>query len=118
VKSRIEDTRLLHTFDAGNAKQPSQHKTQCFKMMRQYALYHEDWLLSTKVKQAPWEAFGPANLGPLNNQALELYDLNTDFSQSQDVAARSPDKVKEMKQMFISEGKKNQISPMGASAAA
>ena len=37
---------------------------------------------STKVNRAPWEAFGAANPDPLNNQVLELYDLNKDFSQS------------------------------------
>jgi hypothetical protein len=44
-------------------------------MMGQWALYHEGWLLSTKVNRAPWEAFGAANPDPLNNQVLELYDL-------------------------------------------
>ena len=69
-----------------NAKAPSQHKIQYFEMMGQWALYHEGWLLSTKVNRAPWEAFGVANPDPLNNQVLELYDLNTDFSQSQNIA--------------------------------
>ena len=59
-------------------------------MMGQWALYHEGWLLSTKVNRAPWEAFGAANPDPLNNQVLELYDLNKDFSQSQNIADKHP----------------------------
>ena len=55
---------------------------------------------------------------PLNNQVLQLYDLNTDFSQSNDIAAKNPEKVKEMKEMFISEAKKYQVFPMDASVAA
>ena len=86
-------------------------------MMGQWALYHEGWLLSTKVNRAPWEAFGPANPDPLNNQVLELYDLNTDFSQSQNLANRYPEKVKELKQMFIEEAKKYHVFPMDASVA-
>ena len=86
----IEGTSFAYTFDAKNAKAPSQHKTQYFEMMGQYALYHEGWLLSTKVNRAPWEAFGPANPDPLNNQVLELYDLNKDFSQSQNIADKNP----------------------------
>ena len=81
-------------------------------------LYHEGWLLSTQVNRAPWEAFGAANPDPLNNQVLELYDLNTDFSQSQNLADKFPDKVKEMKQMFIAEAPKYQVFPMDASVAA
>ena len=81
-------------------------------------MYHEGWLLSTKVNRAPWEAFGAANPDPLNNQVLELYDLNKDFSQSQNLADKHPDKVKEMKKMFIEEAKKYQVFPLDASVAA
>ena len=114
----IEGTSLAYTFDKENAKAPSRHKTQYFEMFGQWALYHEGWLLSTKVNRAPWEAFGAANPDPLNNQVLELYDLNKDFSQSQNIAAKHPDKVKEMKEMFIAEAKKYQVFPMDASVAA
>jgi arylsulfatase len=114
----IEGTSFAYTFDAKNAKEPSHHKTQYFEMMGQWALYHEGLLLSTKVNRAPWEAFGAANPDPLNNQVLELYDLNKDFSQSQNLADKNPDKVKEMKQMFITEGKKYQVFPLDASVGA
>ena len=114
----IEGTSLAYTFDSKNAKEPSHHKTQYFEMFGQWALYQEGWLLSTKVNRAPWEAFGAANSDPLNNQVLELYDLNTDFSQSQNIADKFPGKVKEMKQMFIAEAKKYQVFPMDASVAA
>ena len=114
----IEGTSFAYTFDAKNAKEPSRHKTQYFEMMGQWALYHEGWLLSTKVNRAPWEAFGAANPDPLNNQVLELYDLNRDFSQSQNIADKHPDKVQQMKKMFIEEGKKYQVFPLDASVAA
>jgi arylsulfatase len=114
----VEGTSFAYTFDAKNAKEPSRHKTQYFEMMGQWALYHEGWLLSTEVNRAPWEAFGAANPDPLNNQVLELYDLNKDFSQSQNLADKYPEKVQEMKKMFIAEGKKYQVFPLDASVAA
>lgn len=114
----MEGTSFAYTFDAKNAKEPSHHKTQYFEMMGQWALYHEGWLLSTKVNRAPWEAFGVANTDPLNNQILELYDLNTDFSQSQNIAEKYPDKVKKLKEMFLIEAKKYQVLPLDASVAA
>ncbi len=114
----IEGTSFAYTFDAKNAKMASRHKTQYFEMFGQWALYHEGWMLSTKVNRAPWEAFGAANPDPLNNQVLELYNLNTDFSQSQNIAAKHPEKVKEMKRMFIAEAKKYQVFPLDASVAA
>jgi arylsulfatase len=57
----IEGTSFAYTFDANHAKAPSRHSTQYFEMMGQWALYHDGWLLSTKVNRAPWQAFGPAN---------------------------------------------------------
>jgi arylsulfatase A-like enzyme len=114
----IEGTSFAYTFDAKNAKEPSRHKTQYFEMMGQWALYHEGWMLSTKVNRAPWQAFGPANPDPLNNQVLELYDLNKDFSQSQNIADKHPDRVKQLKEMFIEECRKYQVFPLDASVAA
>ena len=87
-------------------------------MMGQWALYDDGWFLSTKVNRAPWEAFGPANPNPLDNQVLELFNLNTDFNQTTDLAAKNPQKVKEMKAKFIAEAKKHQVFPMDASVAA
>ena len=49
---------------------------------------------------------------------LELYTLKEDFSQTTDLAAKYPKKVKEMKKMFIAEAKKYQVFPMDASVAA
>jgi arylsulfatase len=114
----IEGTSFAYTFDKENADAPSRHKIQYFEMMGQWALYNDGWLLSTKVNRAPWEAFGPANPDPLNNQVLELYDLTKDFSQSQNIADKHPDKVKEMKELFIAEAKKYNVFPMDASVAA
>jgi len=114
----IEGTSFAYTFDEANAKETSRHKTQYFEMMGQWALYHEGWLLSTKVNRAPWEAFGKANPDPLNNQVLQLYNLDKDFSQSQDLAEENPDKVKELKNLFVEEAKKYEVFPLDASVAA
>jgi hypothetical protein len=114
----IEGTSFAYTFDAANAEEPSRHTTQYFEMMGQWALYHEGWLLSTKVNRAPWDAFGPANADPLNNQVLELYDLTTDMNQTTDIAAANPGKVAELKALFLEEAKKYQVFPMDASVAA
>jgi arylsulfatase len=111
----IEGTSFAYTFNEANANEPSHHKTQYFEMMGQWAYYDEGWLLSTKVNRAPWDAFGKVNPDPLNNQVLELYDLNTDFSQSNNIADKYPEKVKELKKGFIDAAKKYQVFPLDAS---
>ena len=113
----IEGTSFVYTFDAKNAKAPTRHTTQYFEMMGQWALYDHGWLLSTKVNRAPWEAFGPANPDPLNNQVFQLYDLSKNWNQTDDIAAQHPDKVAEMRKEFVAEAKKYQVFPMDASVA-
>ena len=114
----IEGTSYAYTFDAENAKAPSRHTTQYFEMMGQWAIYHDGWLMSTKVDRAPWDAFSAANPDPLNNQVFQLYDLTTSWNQSDDIAAQHPDKVKEMRAMFLEEAKKYQVLPLDASVGA
>ncbi|MCB1707382.1 MAG: arylsulfatase [Halioglobus sp.] len=114
----IEGTSFAYTFDAKNAKAPSKHVTQYFEMMGQWAIYHDGWLMSTKANRAPWQAFLPTNDDPLNNQIFQLYDLNTSWNQSVDIAAQHPDKVKKMRAMFIEEAKKYNVLPLDASVGA
>src|SRR5262249_9047893 len=57
----------------------------------------------------------PANPDPLNNQVFQLYNLNTDFAQADDIAAANPQKVQELKAQFIAEAKKYQVFPLDAS---
>jgi len=114
----IEGTSFAYTFPAKNAEAPSRHKTQYFEMMGQYALYHDGWLMSTKVNRAPWQAFEAANPDPLNNQVFQLYNLKESWNQSEDIAAKYPEKVKEMRAMFLEEAKKYQVLPLNASVGA
>ena len=114
----IEGTSFAYTFDTANAKEPSRHKLQYFEMMGQWAIYDDGWLLSTKVNRAPWDAFGPANPDPLNNQTFQLYDLSKSWNQYEDIAAQNPEKVAELRKVFVEEAKKYQVFPMDASVAA
>jgi arylsulfatase len=117
-QSPIEGVGFGYTFDEKNSNAPSQHKTQYFEMFGDHAIYHEGWIASTKVIRPPWDTFGPANPDPVNNVTWELYDLSKDWTQADDVAAKYPDKVKEMKALFLEEAGKYQVFPMDASVGA
>jgi arylsulfatase len=113
----IEGVSLAYTFDKANATKPSPHHTQYFEMMGDHALYHDGWILSTKVIRPPWEVVGPVNQDPANNVTWELYDLSKDWTQSNDVAAANPAKVKELQGLFLQEARKYEVFPMDASVA-
>ena len=42
----------------------------------------------------------------------ELYNIAEDFSQNNDLAAKNPEKLKEMQALFVAEAKKNQVFPL------
>jgi arylsulfatase len=113
----IEGVSFAYTFDEKNKNAPSKHKTQYFEMMGDHAIYNDGWMASTKVIRPPWEVVGAVNTDPLNNVTFELYDLTKDWTQDEDLAAKYPDKVKEMKGVFLNEAKKYQVLPLDASCA-
>jgi arylsulfatase len=113
----IEGTSFAYTFDQANAKAPSRHKTQYFEMFGDHAIYHEGWIASTKVIRPPWDVTGPVNQDPFNNATWELYDLSKDWTQTEDVAAKHPEKVKELREIFRKEAEKYQVLPLDASVA-
>src|SRR5215470_8340303 len=88
-QSPIEGVSMTYTFDAKNANAPSTHKTQYFEMMGQQALYHDGWMACTKVLRPPWVQVVPKE--SVLDYPWELYDLNSDFSQSTDLAAKNPE---------------------------
>ena len=106
----IEGVSLAYTFDQANAKAPSTRKTQYFEMMADRAIYHDGWIASTKVIRAPWDNY-PPKLKP-TEYPWELYDLRNDWTQSEDVAAKYPAKLKELQKIFEAEAKKYQVLPL------
>jgi len=107
----IQGTSMLYTFDKKNADAPSTHKTQYFEMVGDHAIYHDGWILSSKVMRPPWDNSGK-NYGDPSSWPWELYDLSKDWTQSNDVAAKYPEKVKELDALFWKEAKANQVLPL------
>ncbi len=112
----IEGVSMMYTFDPKNANAPSTHHTQYFEMMGDHALYHDGWIASTKVMRPPWDLAGAVSLDPAGFP-YELYDLRRDWTQYEDVAAKYPDKLKELEKLFWVEAGKYQVLPLDASVA-
>ncbi len=120
VKQRpIEGVSMMYTFDKKNAGAPSTHKTQYFEMFGDHALYHDGWILSTKVMRPPWHTGLSSGMGlDPATYPYELYELSKDWTQAEDVAAKHPEKVKELQAMFWQEAKKYQVEPLDATVVA
>ena len=107
----MDGVSMMYTFDENNANAPSTRKTQYFEIAGDHAIYHDGWILSTKVMRVPWDNSGTADKHP-ENWPWELYDLSKDWTQSNDVAAQYPVKVKELEKLFWEEAERNQVLPM------
>ena len=112
----IEGVSMVYTFDKANANAPSTHHTQYFEMMGDHAIYHDGWIASTKVMRPPWDVAGPVSQDPAGFP-YELYDVTHDWTQFDNVAAKYPDKVKEMDKLFWQEAAKYNVMPLDASVA-
>jgi arylsulfatase len=112
-QSPIEGVSMAYSFDEKNANAPSTHETQYFEMFGDRALYHDGWIASTKVVRPPWDTNAPPH-DPLA-VPWELYDLEHDWTQSTDVAAQHPEKLKELQALFMQEAEKYQVLPLDTS---
>ena len=117
IKQRdVDGVSMAYTFDKKNANEASRHRLQYFEMLGDRALYKDGWIASTKVMRLPWDVLAGGKLNP-TDYAWELYDLRNDWTQSEDVAAKYPNKLKELQAAFVSEAKKHQVFPLDATLA-
>jgi arylsulfatase A-like enzyme len=111
----IEGTSMSYLFDKASAGKPSTRTTQYFEMAGMRALYHEGWMASTTPYRAPWDITAPTPTDIVNGVKWELYDITTDWTQFDDIAAANPAKVKELQDLFWVEANKYQVLPLDAS---
>jgi arylsulfatase len=109
----IEGVSMAYTFDKANANAPSTRTTQYFEMFANRAIYHDGWIAATTPPAAPW-LLGTAKLPQdvINGYKWELYNLTEDYSEANDLAAKMPDKLREMQEMFLVEATKYNVFPL------
>ena len=108
----IEGVSFAYTFDKANANAPSAHTTQYFEMMGNRAIYHDGWMASTTPPEGPWLMGLRAMPNVVNGYKWELYHVAEDYSQANDLAAKMPDKLREMQELFLVEAAKYQVLPL------
>src|SRR5258708_6698290 len=110
----IEGVSMAYTFDKKNANAPSTRKTQYFEMMSNRGIYHEGWYANTTPPVPPWVLNAP--MPDVNNYKWELYNLNEDYSQYNDLATKMPGKVEELQALFAQQAKLYNVYPLANSS--
>jgi arylsulfatase A-like enzyme len=109
----IEGVSMAYTFDKANANAPSTRTTQYFEMFGNRAIYHDGWIAATTPPAPPW-LLGTAKLPEdiVNGYKWELYNLKEDYSEYNDLAAKRPDKLRELQELFMVEATKYNVFPL------
>ena len=110
----IEGTSMEYTFADANA--PTRHTTQYFELVGNRAIYKDGWIASTTPLRLPWVTVSGSEANP-DDFKWELYNVNEDFSEANDLAAKNPDKLSELKAAFDAEAKKYNVYPLDSSFA-
>jgi arylsulfatase len=108
----IEGVSMAYTWDKANANAPSKREAQYFEMFGNRAIYHDGWIAATTPPSPPW-AMGLGQLPDVvNGYHWELYHIAEDYSESNDLAAKNPNKLRELQELFLVEASKYNVFPM------
>ena len=102
----MDGISMAYSFNDATAR--DQHTTQYFEMFGNRAMYRDGWLART-IHRAPWE---PKPRRPLADDIWELYDTRSDFSLTNDLAAKYPEKLAELQALFLYEAEMNHVLPI------
>jgi Sulfatase len=102
----IEGVSMRYAFDDAGAAE--RRETQYFEMFCNRGIYDRGWTAVTR-HSIPWVA---TELPPFADDTWELYDTNTDWTQAHDLAGEMPEKLEELKALFMEEARKYNVLPL------
>ena len=105
----IHGKSMLYSFDSVDA--PSTRESQYFEILGNRAMYHDGWIASCFHGRLPWIRFAGYEFDG-EEERWELYNINEDFSQSNDVADVYPEKLGSLIEKFDQEAKKYEVYPL------
>lgn len=104
----LDGASFASSFDS--AKAPPKHRVQYFETRGNRAIYKDGWVAA---------AAHPAEKGAyksgeedFSKDRWELYRVTDDFSEARDLSTQFPGKLNELKILFDTEAKKNDIYPL------
>ncbi len=89
--------------------------TQFFDIMASRGIYHDGWYACAFGPREPWITGLPKGIREWSPEKdkWELYNLDQDWSQADDLAEKMPEKLAAMKDLFLLESARNKNLPIG-----
>ena len=108
----IEGVSMAYTWDKTNANAKTRHTTQYFEMLGNRSIYHDGWVAATTPVTLPWELSTKTAPDVITGYNWELYNVEEDPTQFNDLASKMLDKLKQMQDLFYAEAKKYNVLPL------
>ncbi len=109
----FDGVSFTSTFTDAKAKEVKH--TQYFEIMGSRGIYHDGWMASAFGPRTPWIPGLPKGIleWTPDKDKWELYNLNEDWSQANDLAEKMPAELADKKDLFLIEFTKNNGLPVG-----
>ena len=104
----IEGVSMLYTFDDETAE--SRRTVQYFEMFGNRGVYKDGWMASARHGRLPWET--AASTPNFSADVWELYNIDNDFTQADNLAVQEPEKLQELQDAFLVEADKYDVLPL------
>jgi arylsulfatase A-like enzyme len=101
----LHGVSMMYSF--GDPQAAERRETQYFEMFCNRGIYHQGWTAVTR-HSIPWVL---AEAPPLEDDRWELYAPD-DWTQAHDLAAEEPEKLAELQELFLTEGRKYNVLPL------
>lgn len=108
LQAPIEGTSFVRSINDGSAL--VEKKIQYFEMLGNRAVWVDGWKATAFHGRMPWDTV--TSNPDFQNDKWELFNLAEDFSEVNDLAAKFPEKLEEMKVIFDREAKKYNVYPL------
>lgn len=105
-QSPFEGISLRYSLNSNSA--PGPDRAQYFEMYGNKALWSGGWEITTSHRLNPWRM---DQSGPIN-EPWELYNVAADPGQTQNLAAKHPDKVAELSRLFDEQARRYEVLPI------
>ncbi|MCB1069846.1 MAG: arylsulfatase, partial [Kiritimatiellae bacterium] len=108
----IDGVSFVNTFDDPQA--PERSEPQYFECLGSRGIYHDGWMASTFGPRIPWSAavIDLSQWDPMKDK-WELFNTREDFTLMNDLSADYPEKLEEMKKLFMKVAEENKVLPIG-----
>ena len=111
-QSDVDGTSFAYLLEPGGEDAPERHVTQYFEMFGSRAIYHRGWKAVTFKPVGPMYSDGLDQNASFDEDTWELYHVETDLSETEDLALEHPDKVAELERIWWVEAARNQVLPL------